>query len=218
METYWNLIRRALAPFTDRQILLGEEAQPTAPHDPVYAEPKSPKSEVFPSPRQCTDGQVISPCETNFRCVGLNDVMKTQFQTVFSQAKLEALVSGLSDSTRVSYQSSWMAWGRFCFVRNISVWLLPGEPGWGEPLLDFLIWTSKVLGEISSTLKTRFSAIRFMHLINGNIDFSPQAHRAKAMMRGLKKREGVQRKYPFNTDLLRWMQTELVTKGDERSG
>ena len=126
--------------------------------------------------------------------------------------KLEALFSGLADSERVSYQSSWMAWGRFCFVRGSPIWLAPGEPGWGEPLLDFLIWPSKVLGRRSSTLKTRFSAIRFMRLINGNVDFPLQAHRAKAMMKGLKKREGVMRKHPFNTDLLRWAQAELVKR------
>ena len=51
-----------------------------------------------------------------------------------------------------------------------------------------------------------------MHLINGNVDFSLQAHRAKAMTKGLKKREEVMRKHPFNTDLLRWMQAELVKK------
>ena len=118
------------------------------------------------------------------RCGGLNDVTKGRFHTVFDKAKLEALFSGLADSARVSYQSSWLAWGRFCFVRGISMWLTPGDPGWGEPLLDFLIWTSKVLGRRSPTLKTRSASIRFMRLIDGNVDFSLQSHRAKAMMNG----------------------------------
>ena len=75
----------------------------------------------------------------NFRCGGLNDELKGRFKVLFDQVKLEALFSGLSDSARVSYQSSWHAWGRFCFVRGISVWLVPGVAGWDEPLLDFLI-------------------------------------------------------------------------------
>ena len=144
-------------------------------------------------------------------------VISNQNSSVFTKLKLEALLSGLADSTRASYQNSWLSWERFCFVRGISIWLIPGEPGWGEPLLDFLIWTIKVISRRSSTLKTRFSAIRFMHLVNGNVDFPIQSHRAKAMMKGLKKREGVLRKHPFNTDLLRWMQTELVKKGEERN-
>ena len=178
------------------------------------------------------DDVVVAPDDMDFRCGGLNfvfdsstskcgglnDVMKGRFHTVFDKAKLEALFSGLADSTRISYQSSWLAWERFCFVRNISTWLAPGHPGWDEPLLDFLIWTSKILGKRSSTLKTRFAAIRFMRLINGNVDFTLQAHRAKAMMKGLKKREGVVRKHPFNTDLLRWMQSELVAKSGDRNG
>ena len=56
-----------------------------------------------------------------------------------------------------------------------------------------------------------------MHLINGNVDFTAQAHRAKAMIKGLKKNEGVTRKQPFNTDLLRWMHKELVCKNATRN-
>ena len=178
------------------------------------------------------EGPVNVPNDMDFRCGGLTDlfesstsrfgglngVMKGRFHTVFDKAKLESLLSGLADSARISYQSSWLAWELFCFVRSISTWLVPGEPGWGEPLLDFLIWTSKVLGKRSSTLKTRFSAIRFMHLVNGNVDFPLQAHRAKAMMKGLKKSEWVVRKHPFNTDLLRWMHSELIVKSGDRNG
>lgn len=74
--------------------------------------------------------------------------------------------------------------GRFCFVRGISIWLTTGAHCWGEPLLDFLIWTGKVLGMRSPTLKTRFADIRFMRLVYGNVDFTLHAHRAKAMMKG----------------------------------
>ena len=177
---------------------------------------------IYPFPGHCPfdheEGRPAEDGETGeqpntFRRGGLNDDLKTKLQRAFAKVKLEALLSGLADSARVSYQSSRMAWGRFCFVRGIPICLTPGEPGWDEPLLDFLIWTIKVTGRRSSTLKTRFAAIRFTHLVNGNLDFPLQAHRAKAVMKGLKKREGVQRKHPFNTDLLRWMQAELVTKG-----
>lgn len=105
----------------------------------------------------------------------------------------------------------------FCFVRRISVRLTPGEPGWGEPLLDFLIWGIEVLGRQESTSEVRFASIRLMHLANGNVDFSSQAHRAKAMITGIKKRDGAVRKQPFNTDLSRRMHSELVCKSVARS-
>ena len=148
---------------------------------------------------------------------GLNEVMKTKFGVLFTDTKLEALFSGLSSSSRTECKSAWIGWGRFCFVRGIPVWLHPGTPGRGEPLLGFLIWTSKVLGRKASTLKGRFADIRFMHLANGNLDFTVQAYRAKALIKGLKKHEGVQRKQPSNTDLLRWMRKELICKTASRN-
>ena len=110
--------------------------------------------------------------------------MKKKFYLLFSEVKPEALFSGLSESSRSSYKSAWAVWGRFCFGRGISVWLTPGTPGWDEPLLDFWIWTSEILGRKSSTLEGRFAAIRFMHLVNGNLDFTLQAHRSKALING----------------------------------
>ena len=89
--------------------------------------------------------------------------------------------------------------------------------GWDEPLLDFLIWTSKIPGWEDSDAEGSFAAIRFTRIVDANVDFSTQAHRAKATIKCLKKREGVARKQPFNTDLLRWMRKELVCKSSSRS-
>ena len=51
----------------------------------------------------------------DFRRGGLNDEAKRRFNAVFNQDKLEALFSGLSDSARVSYPSSWLTWGAILF-------------------------------------------------------------------------------------------------------
>ena len=153
----------------------------------------------------------------NSRCGGLNDMMKGKFTLLFSDAKLEALLPGLVDSAKSSYKSDRLGWGRFCFVRGVPIWLEPGKPGWGEPLLDFFRWASKVPGRKESALKGRFAAIRLMHLIEGNVGFSTQAHRVKALIKGLKKRGCVARKQPFNADLLRWVRKELVDKSAMRS-
>ena len=85
-----------------------------------------------------------------------------------------------------------------------------GGPGWGEPLLDFLIWPTIEIGKKSSALKGRCAAIRFMHLANGDVDFSLQSHRAKDTIRGLWRRERVTRKQLFSADILRWIHRELV--------
>ena len=165
-----------------------------------------------------------SPCWTNaeeftydFRCGGLDVLAGDKFTLPFSDIMLESVLSGLADSTRAPYKTAWLGLGRFCFVRGISVLLFPGTPGRGEPLLGFLIWTCKVLGMKYSTSKSIFAAVRFTHLINGDVDFSTHAHRTKALINGLKQRDGVGRKQPFNTDLLRWMHKELVGKSSQRS-
>ena len=105
------------------------------------------------------DAPLLAPYEMDFRCSGLsdmfesstarcgglNDVMKGRFHTAFDKAKLEALFSGLADSARISYQSSWLAWGAFALREAY-------PPGWrlgsrDEPLLGFSIWTSKGVRE-----------------------------------------------------------------------
>lgn len=86
----------------------------------------------------------------------------------------------------------------------------------GRTAFGFPIWAIKALCRMSSELTTRFAAIRFMRLVSGNVDFSLHAHRAKATTKGPKKRECVLRKIPFNTDLLSWIQADLVKKGGKR--
>lgn len=94
------------------------------------------------------------------------------FATPLAEVGLESLLPGLDATTRLAYKSSWAEWGRFFYVRGISVWLSPGEPGWGEPLLDFLSWPRRVLGRRAPTLEGGFATTRFMRLVNGIIDFS----------------------------------------------
>ena len=155
--------------------------------------------------------------ENQYRRGCVNEQTKRKFTILFTNVELEALLSGAADSKRATYRMDWSGWGRFCSVRNISVWLEPGVPGRDGRLVDYLILTSKVLGRNASTLRARFSAIRFTRLINGHVDFALQSHRAKAMIKGMRKREVTVRKHPPNTDLLRWTHKELICKSDGRT-
>ena len=111
-------------------------------------------------------------------CGGLNDLVKKKFDVLFSDVKLEALFTGIVDSARTSYKSAWAGLVRFCFVRGISAWPIPGTPEWDEPLSHYLIWTRGILGRKASTLKGRFAAIRFTRLVDGMSTsvFRPTGH------------------------------------------
>ena len=65
-------------------------------------------------------------------------------------------------------------------------------------------------------VKRSFASILLVRLIYGNVDFTLQAHRARALIKGLKKREGMVRKQPFNTDLPWRTHKELVCKSAAR--
>ena len=81
--------------------------------------------------------------------------------------------------------------------------------GWGEMLLDFLVWEHKIFGLQPSTLAKRFYAIRFIHVAEGHDDISLRPHRVKALLKAVKLRETRCKKVPFNTDLIRWIFKEL---------
>ena len=84
-----------------------------------------------------------------FRCGSLNEAMEDKPTLLFSEVKLEALLSGSAESTRTPYKTDWAGWGGIFSVRGVAVWLRPGGPGRYEPLLAFLIRTSKTLGRKS---------------------------------------------------------------------
>ena len=153
---------------------------------------------------------------SNYRRGGANDQLSSRFRILFNEAKLGALLSGWADRARVSYAASWMAWGMFCYVGGIPAWLAAGNPGWGGPLLVFLIWTCNIIGLESSTLRGRFPSIRFARLINGKADFAAQSRRANGIIKGVQKKDGAMGKHPFNTDLVRRAIKELVAKSASR--
>ena len=113
--------------------------------------------------------------------------MGSIFNHTFGRDKLNTLLQGLEVSDQTVYKSSWRLWGDFCNSRAISYWMTPGAEGWGEHLMDFLMWGAKILHRAPSTLEIRRAVIRFSHVIHGFGDFSTKACRARALMKGIAK-------------------------------
>ena len=59
----------------------------------------------------------------------------------------------------------WVARREFCSGMDFSPDLNPPTPGWGEPLLDFYTLARKIAGAEYSGPRTRYAAIRFVHLV-----------------------------------------------------
>ena len=92
---------------------------------------------------------------------------------------------------------------------GVSPWLDSSIIGWGNVLIDFVVWEYKISGIQNGTLHKRFCAIRFIHIAEGREDLSLRAHRVKTVTKAIKLRGKTMKKVPFNTDLLRWIWRNL---------
>ena len=81
--------------------------------------------------------------------------------------------------------------------------------GWGEMLLDFIVWERKIFGLQPTTLDKRFYDIRFIHVTEGYGDISLMEYRVKDSLKAVKLRGAQCKKVPPVADLLRWIYKEL---------
>ena len=93
-------------------------------------------------------------------------------------------------------------------------WLAHNKIGWGNTLIDFLVWGYKFLGTQRSTLTKRFFSIMFIHIAEEYDDLSPRAHRIMEAAKAIKLRGKTCKKAPPNTDLLRWLNSALEVAAD----
>ena len=141
---------------------------------------------------------------------GLSRTFDRRLHKMLQLAKFELLTQSIGDTTRDQYLKCWAKWAQFAACMDASPWLQHSQGvGWGEMLLGFLVWEHKVFGLQASTLAKRFYAIRFIHVTEGYDDISLRAHRVKALLKAVKLRGTRCKKIPFNTDLLRWIHSEL---------
>ena len=144
-----------------------------------------------------------------FRTGSMNDLFNDQIQDMLQLEKFNLLTQGVTERTRTQYLSCWKRWGQYCSCLGISPWLSTAKQGWGDPLIDFLVWEHKIFGLQHSILAKRFYAIRFLHVAEGFGDLALRGQRIKFIIKGVRKRSKTCKKAPFNTDLLKWIHTEL---------
>ena len=126
--------------------------------------------------------------------------------------KLNALMSGMSIGTCKSYMRGWKHWVQYCALRGLEPWVNVEGIGWGETILDFIMFENAVLGLKPSTTAGKICAVRYFHVIHGRSDFTTAGVRYKLLLKSLsKKMPGVQ-KLPYNMDLLDWVYQNLVRK------
>ena len=118
---------------------------------------------------------------------------------------LNALLSGMSKGTFQSYLCGWRHWVQYCSLRGLEPWITVGSPGWGEAILDFIMFERSVLGLKPSPTAGKVSAIRYFHAIHGRPDFTASGVRCKLLMRSLTKRLPCCQKLPYNMDLMNWV-------------
>ena len=149
-----------------------------------------------------------------FRAGSMNDMFNDPVDDVLQLGEFNLLAQGVADRTRAQRLACWKRWGQYYNCLDISPWLPASSRGWGEPLIDFLFWEHKIFGLQRSTISKRFYAIRFLHVAEGYDDLDLRGKRAKSIIKAVKKRGEACKKVPFNTDLLRWIYTELPAKGN----
>ena len=93
-----------------------------------------------------------------------------------------------------------------------SPWIESSSIGWGNVLIDFIVWEYKILGIQHGTLRKRFCAIRFVHIAECRGGLSLRAHRVETVIKSIKLRGKTMKKVPLNADLIRRIRKNLNFK------
>ena len=102
---------------------------------------------------------------------------------------------------------------QYCNLRGVEPWITVGEPGWGEMILDFIMFEHDVLCLKPSTATGESCAIRYFHIIHGQSDFSVSGARYKLLPKSLTRRLPIAQKLPYNVDLLSWVRGNFFIRG-----
>ena len=132
----------------------------------------------------------------------MTNALEEAAKRVTGQEKYRILMSGLSEATQKTYFRFWVRWMTFQHWRNKEPWLNPEREGWGEDLLDWILYEHKVVGISASTIEGSISALRNMHLISGKADFTKSGSRYKRLLRAIRSKTAPKTKTPFPFELV----------------
>ena len=151
-------------------------------------------------------GRCSIPSSGNERCGSPQSKLNSMVKPLGGNEKTKFFLDNLASGTKVGYWSAWSQWLDFAKQRNHSCWIDQNEgEQWDSNFLEFLLFHLKIMNRKASTLKTKIAAVRFYHVAHGKMDFMMGNNRAKALIKGVEKRETPGAKRPFNLELLVWM-------------
>ena len=175
------------------------ETQPQWVHDGDIAQWKHPciflyrlggASDVGPS-------LVIHPDELNAQTC-LNNAANRALAD--DAAKL--LLNSLAGETQTVYFRNWEIWTRFRDTRKISPWVDASQRNWDVDILSFLTWEQTVLRNGGGALSTWFSAISFLHLVEGQGYIEGESFRIIPPIHTVNRKRGANQRLPLNPEML----------------
>ena len=131
------------------------------------------------TPTSSSDHSIFFLVGRRFRTGALNDIPNDQIHDMLQLGKFNLLTQGVTERTRTQYLSCWKRWDQYCSCLGIPPWLSTAKRGWGDPLIDFLVWEHKIFGLQHSIIAKRFYAIRFLRVAEGYDDLALRGQRIK---------------------------------------
>ena len=130
---------------------------------------------------------------------------ETKTQHIFGIGKLNDLLSGIAEGTRAGYISAWKHWFQFTQRTPEKRWITAISPMWGETLINWIIFETRIMGLQASTVRAKISGLRYWHLLSGYPDWGKWSGRYKQVLNSVAKKDVVLRNYPFNLELMSWI-------------
>ena len=73
--------------------------------------------------------------------------------------KIIDLLSGVAGSTQRAYKTAWDQWAHFTENRPSEAWIEKQEPRWGERLIGWVLFETRILRLQASTIRSKVSAV-----------------------------------------------------------
>ena len=109
--------------------------------------------------------------ERSFTTSGMSSEFDRRLGLMLEQGEFDLLTSRVNLVTRNQYMMCWKRRSSFCACMDVSPWLVTSQVGWGNALIDFIVWECKLMGIQQSTIGKRFFSIRLSTSPRGSATF-----------------------------------------------